>query len=140
MKFNMCFRRGLRFHLKEGISNFYPLVSSPCGYRSDSTAFLFSLVNKPGWGPVTFRPPGVAYSYEYAIYSCYTEVLLFGSGSDIYLASDASSNKDSNSRLGHTYNPPYGHKIGSEFAESFLAGSRYFQPDEVEVFYETNYK
>ena len=89
---------------------------------------------------MTFRPPGEAYSYEYAIYSCSSEVLIFGSGSDINIASEASSNKHSNSRLGHTYNPPSEHKIGSKFAESFLAGSRYFQPDEIEVFYETNYK
>ena len=30
-----------------------------------------------------------------------------------------------------------GHSFGSSFTQSFLAGSYNFQPDEIEVFYET---
>ena len=121
--------------------DFLPLVSSSCGARSSSTAFLFSLVNKPGWRPVTFRPPGAAYSYDRAIHSCSSYGPTFGSGSsDIYIATEASSNANSYSDLGYTYNPPSGYIHSSEFARTFLAGSYYFQPDEVEVFYETNYK
>ena len=132
----------LRLDANEGIFIFYQLVSSPCGYRSSWTAFLFSLVNKPGCPPVTFRPtgPGDYGSYEYAIYSCSSAGPIFGSGNDIYIASEASSNTYSRSHLGRTYNAPSGHKLGSEFAESFLAGSLYFQPDEIEVFYEINCK
>jgi len=94
-------------------------------------------VNKPGWGPVTFKPPGDESSYEYATYSCYSAGPTFGRGNDIYIASEASN---SYSLLGYTYNPPSGYSYGSEFANSFLAGSYQFKPDEVEVFYETNYK
>ena len=130
----------LRLAVKEGISIFYQLVSSTCGVRSSSTAFLFSLVNKPGWGPVTFKPPGAVQSYGDAIYSCSSHGPKFGSGSDIYIASEASSNTNSVSNLGYTYNPPFGHNYNSKFAYSFLAGSYNFQPDEIEVFYETNYK
>ena len=139
MQLNHVFSLGfLRLDANEGISIFYQLVSSPCGNRRSSTAFLFSLVNKPGAGPVTFRLP--ASSYGNAIYSCSGYGPTFGNGWDIYIASEASSNTNSYSNLGHTYNPPYGHSHGSEFAKSFLAGSYNFQPDEVEVFYETNYK
>lgn len=123
----------------EGISIFYQLVST-CENRPSSTAFLFSLVNRPGWGPVTFKPPGEAFSYEYATYSCSSQGPIFGVGSDLSIASEASSNRDSSSYLGYTYNPPSGYSLGSEFASSFLAGSVNFKPDEVEVFYETNYK
>ena len=132
----------LRLHAHEGISIFYQLVSSPCGVRSSSTAFLFSLVNKPGWGPITFKPPGQQHSHDHAIYSCCCSSYgpTFGYGWDIYIASEASSNKNSYSNLGYTYNPPSGYSHGSEFAQSFLAGSYNFQPDEVEVFYEANYK
>ena len=119
---------------------FYQLVSSPCGYRSSSTAFLFSLVNKPGWPPVTFRPPGQHSTYQFATESCSSYGPTFGAGYDIYIASEASSNTNSYSSLGATYNPPSDHNLGSEFANSFLAGGRAFQPDEIEVFYETNYK
>ena len=121
---------------------FYQLVST-CGYRPSSTAFLFSLVNKPGVAPVTFRPPGASYSYQHATFSCSSYGPTFGgpgSGHDIYISSEASSNKNSHSNLGNTYEPPSGYSYGSEFAQSFLAGSYNFQPDEVEVFYETGYK
>ena len=101
-------------------------------------------MNNPGWGPKTFEPPGrgtgTHNSYKYAIYSCPGYGPRFGAGSDIRIASEASSNTNSYSNLGCTYNPPAGYNYGSGFAQSFLAGSRNFQPDEVEVFYETNYK
>ena len=138
----MCFRGGFTIRCTRGYFYifFYQLVSSPCEQRSSSTAFLFSLVNNPGWGPRTFKPPGEVYSYEYAVYSCSSHGPTFGGGHDIYIASEASSNPHSYSFLGYTYNPPSGYSYSHEFAYSFLAGSRYFQPDEVEVFYETNYK
>ena len=53
------------------------------------------------------------------------------------IANDASSNANSYSGLGFTYSPPAGYSHGSSFANSFLAGSQNFQPDEVEVFYDT---
>jgi len=104
---------------------------------SSSTAFIFSLVNKLGWGPVTFRPPGKYYSYQYAIFVGPSYGPTFGTGHDIFIASDASSNTHSYTNLGHGYNQPAGHSYGSSFTQSFLAGSYNFQPDEVEVFYES---
>ena len=62
---------------------------------------------------------------------------MFGGGHDIYISSYASSNTNSYSNLGYTYSPPSGHSRGSSFTQSFLAGSYNFQPDEIEVFYET---
>ena len=73
------------------------------------------------------------------MYSCYDRGPAFGDGHDIYIASYASSNTNSYSQLGHTYSPPSGHSYRSSFAQSFLAGSLNFQPDEVEVFYETTW-
>ena len=138
----MCFCGFLRLAANEGISIFYQLVSSTCGVRSSSTAFLFSLVNKPGWGPVTFKPPGAGYSYESAIYSCPSTGPSFGGGNpDIYIYFEAPSNTlKAYSYLGYTYNAPSGHSYGEEFTNSFLAGNYIFLPDEIEVFYETNYK
>ena len=104
---------------------------------SSSTAFIFSLVNKPGWGPVTFRPPGEHHSYQYATYDIRAYGPTFGTGHDLYIASYASSNTNSYSNLGRAYSPPSGHSYHTSFTQSFLAGSYYFQPDEVEVFYES---
>ena len=115
---------------------FYLLASS-CQYLSSSTAFLLSLVNKPGWGPVTFRPPGTYSSYQYATYGCYDRGPSFGNAHDIYIAPYASSNTNSYTGLGYAYSPPAGHSYGTSFTQSFLAGSYHFQPDEVEVFYES---
>ena len=99
---------------------------------------MFSLVNKPGWGPVKLTQQG-RYSYyrSHSIHSCSSYGPTFGGGHDIYISNYASSNSDSYSNLGYTYSPPSGHSFGSYFTGSFLAGSYKFQPDEVEVFYET---
>ena len=108
------------------------LLAYSCAYRYSSTAFLFSLVNKPGWGPVKFSSPGRYNNYH--TYSCYSYGPTFGGGHDIYIANYRSG---SYSSLGYSYEPPAGHSYGSSFTQSFLAGSYYFVPDEVEVFYET---
>ena len=62
----------------------------------------------------------------------------FGRGGDILISHYASSNSNSFSSLGYTYSPPSGYSYGSTFATTFLAGTYYFTPDEVETFYETN--
>ena len=138
----MCvFLRFSRLDANEGISSFYQLDSSTCDHQASSTAFLFSLVNKPpDWGPVTLtlRPPGERRFYETAIYSCPSLGPTFGLGSDVYITSEASSSASSHSNLGSTYSPPSSHSYGGEPAHSFLAGSSSFQPDEIEVFHETN--
>ena len=72
-----------------------------------------------------------------SINSCSSFGPTFGGLFDIYIANDASSNTKSLSNLGYTYSPPTGYSYDSYFAKSFLAGSFYFQPDEVEVFYGT---
>ena len=99
---------------------------------------MFSLVNKPGWGPVKLTQQG-QYSYyrSHSIYSCSSYGPTFGGGHAIYIASYASSSTDSDSNPGYTYSTPSGHSYTSSFTRSFLAGSYKFQPDEVEVFYET---
>ena len=115
----------------------YFKLGSSCGYHYDSAAFLFSLVNKPGWQPLKLYQTG-QYSYRrYSIYSCSSYGPTFG-GHDICIYNNAASNTNSYSNLGHTYSPPSGYSYGSSFSRSFLAGSYFnFRPDEVEVFYET---
>ena len=96
---------------------------------------MFSLVNKPGWAPVKLPQTGKYSSRRNSIYSCSRYGPTLGGGNDIRIASYAYTNSYSN--LGYTYSPPSGHSYSSSFAYSFLAGSYSFQPDEVEVFYET---
>jgi len=112
---------------------YFKLGYSCSGYLYDSAAFLFSLVNKPGWQPLKVHQTG-----SLSIYTCSSYGPTFGGGHDIYIANNAASNTNSYSNLGDTYSPPSGYSYGSSFSRSFLAGSYYyFRPDEVEVFYET---
>ena len=121
----------LLFHL-------YFLVGSRSGYRYDSNAFLFSLVNKPGWAPVKLPRAGKYSSRrQYSIYNNPSNGPTFGRGDDIYISNYASSNRNSYANLGHEYSPPSGYSYGSTFTQTFLAGTYTFTPDEIETFYET---
>ena len=117
----------------------FSLIDSSGRFKYDSKAFLFSLVNKPGWAPVKLPQTGIVSSRRtQSIYSHLSYGPTFGGGHDIYISNYASSNSNSFSNLGHTYSPPSGYSYGSTFAQTFLAGSYKFTPDEVETFYETN--
>ena len=117
----------------------FPTGYSSCqGYRYDSQAFLFSLVNKPGWAPVKLPQTG-PYSYynRHSIYDCSSYGPTFGFGHDIYIVDYASSSSSSYTYLGWTYSAPSGYSYGDTFTQTFLAGTYNFSPDEVETFYET---
>ena len=68
---------------------------------------------------------------------CYNYGPTFGGAHDMYISDYASSSNNSYTNPGYTYSAPTGHSMHSSFTQSFLAGSKYFQPDEIEVFYET---
>ena len=117
----------------------FSLADSSSGHQYDSKAFLFSLVNKPGWAPVKLPQTGKYSSRRRSIYCGSSYGPTFGAGHDIHISNYASSNSNSYSNLGHTYSPPSGYSYGSNFAQTFLAETNfYFTPDEVETFYETN--
>ena len=115
----------------------FPTGYSCSYYRYDSQAFLFSLVNKPGWAPVKLPQTGQYSSYRYSIFACSSYGPIFGGGHDIYIVNYASSSSSSCTALGYTYSAPSGYSLGSTFSNTFLAGTYYFTPDEVETFYET---
>ena len=117
----------------------FPTGYSSCAtWRYDSQAFLFSLVNKPGWAPVKLPQTGLYSSRNaYSIYDCSSYGPTFGNGHDVCIADYASSSGNSYAVLGSTYSPPSGYSYGSTFSNTFLAGTYYFTPDEVETFYET---
>ena len=121
----------LLFHL-------YFLVGSGSRYWYDSNAFLFSLVNKPGWAPVKLPQTGKESSKrKHSIYNNPSYGPTFGGGSDIYISNYASSHRNLYSNLGFTYSPPSGYSYDSTFSQTFLAGTYQFTPGEIETFYET---
>ena len=106
-------------------------------YYYDPKAFLFSLVNNPGWAPLKLPQTWTCSSYRRSI-RCHSVLgPTFGDGYDINIYNNARSNSNTYSNLGHTYSPPSGYSYRSTFAKKFLAGTNNFTPDEVETFYET---
>ena len=104
---------------------------SGVGYKSDSTAFLFSLVNSYN---VSVKMNLVI--FENAIYSDPSYGIVFGGDSafryrhDLYCFNDQCSNN-----LGFSCELPGFLTYGSNAAQSFLAGSANFQPVEIEVYW-----
>ena len=116
----------------------FPTGNSSCpGIRYDSQAFLFSLVNKPGWAPVKLPQTGQHSSDGYSIYDCSSYGPTFGYGWDLHIVDQASSSSASYANLGYIYSPPSGYNYGDTFTQTFLAGTYQFTPDEIETFYET---
>ena len=113
----------------KGLLSPYFADSTYCRYGYDSEAFLFSLVNEPGWAPVKLNQSGDNSRRQYSIYSCSYYGPTFGGGHDIYIANNAYSSSSYSSF--YTYRPPSGYSSGS----SFLAGSYSFTPDEIETFF-----
>ncbi|KAK3698424.1 hypothetical protein QZH41_001190 [Actinostola sp. cb2023] len=62
----------------------------------------------------------------------------FGGGHDVHIANNAGSNTNSYTNLGHSYIQLRSYKQGSAKAKNLLAGTYNFQPDEVEVFRQTD--
>ena len=117
----------------------FSLTDSSNKYQYDSKAFLFSLVNKPGWAPVKLPQTGrYSSSRASSVHFGSGYGPTFGAGHDIHISNSASSNSHSYSNLGYTYSPPSGHSYSSTFAKTFLAGTYKFTPDEIETFYESN--
>ena len=94
------------------------------GYGATSEAFIFSLNNNEGLEPFVSK---VKKEYSgTAIYRSSYYGPRFGSG--VYIDD---SNRNSRARLGYRYSVPPA--VQDQY--TVLAGTQYFSPDEVEVFY-----
>ena len=87
-------------------------------------------MNEPGWAPVKLNLSSGNAAAQ-AIASCSNYGPTFGWGHDIYIANNAANSSSSYSSF-YTYSPPSGYSSGRS---SFLAGSSYFRPDEIETFF-----
>ena len=101
------------------------MLESSGGYGFTRKAFIFSISNKEELDPFVseVRRPDVAIIRR----SEYGPVF----GDDIGIANNANSNSDSRARLGGFYPAP----AAVQDPDTILAGTFYFSPDEVEVFY-----
>ena len=130
---------GMASLVTAGFPFLFSLTDSSSKYQYDSKAFLFSLVNRPGWAPVQLPQTGrYSSNRAHSVLFGPSSGPTFGAGHDIFISNFASSKSNSQSNLGYTYSPPSRHNYGSTFAKTFLAGTYTFTPDEVETFYESN--
>ena len=78
--------------------------------------------------------------YKDSIYPCHNRLPGFGGGNDLYMSDEALKTRHGNANIGYTYDLPPDYRAslpGYIPANKLLAGTLYFIPDEVEVFYET---
>jgi hypothetical protein len=98
-------------------------------FKSDPNAFIFSLTNKDNQ-PVKIKiDPD---EHEYAIY-CNSEYGPTFGEDDIHIADNSNTTMNSYSDLGWTYKHPQ-YEEGTIEAQTFLAGTDWFQLDEIEVY------
>ena len=110
-----------------------PVVLGSSGtYRSSSSNYIFSLRNKDNLSP--FRS-AVYRNSQYALYTSPNYGPTFGGGHDLHIRNNADKNRNSRANVGYTYRAPSGYSYSNGKTQALLAGSYYFTPTEVEVFY-----
>ena len=98
-------------------------------WQFDKSAFIFSLVNNENKSILFENKSNKKDSIYTKEYFC----IKFGGGYDIFISDNSNSNTNSFSNLGYTYTHPE-YPFGSEKAKTILAGTHYFQVEEIEVF------
>ena len=107
------------------------------GYEYDKNAFIFSLVNDENRLLIfehTKESENIKESdARGSVWSSSNNGPVFGGGNDLYIDDISDTNTSSYSMLGFTYTHP-DYPIGSDRAMTILAGSNFFQVDDIEVF------
>ena len=96
------------------------------GYGATSEAFIFSLNNNEGLEPFVSKV-----KKNYSRYAIYRSSSIGPRIAGVHIDDNADSNSNSRALLGYRYSIPSAVQDG----RTVLAGTLYFSPDEVEVFY-----
>ena len=109
-----------------------------CWYGYSSKAFIYSLTNNNGSGHAAYNPVKLRVKsdkYHRAVYRRDFYGPVFGSG-DIAISNNSASNQESRTYCGNSYPLRQGYSLSSSNCK-FYAGSFFFTPTDIEVFYET---
>ena len=107
-----------------------------CRYGYSRKAFIYSLTNNNGSGHVVYNPVKLRVNwYQLAEYRCDSVGPSFGL-LDIFISNNSASNQYSRTSCGGSYPLPPGYSLSGSNC-TFYAGSFYFTPTDIEVFYET---
>jgi hypothetical protein len=110
------------------MSEHFHVITGNWQWKKAPGSFIFSLRNKEDLPP--FKAPLKDENTPYRIYARNSYGPVFGSY-DIYISNDAASNNNSFASLNIFYQAP----SGVSGTRTILAGTKYFQPSEIEVFY-----
>ena len=105
-------------------------ILGSCFWSYATKAFLFSFNNIKGYNPVKLTQYR---NQQYAMYTCFSYGPTFGAGHDIFIHDNAVNYPHSYTTYGYTYSNFTGYSVGNH---GFFAGSRYFTPSDIEVFFE----
>jgi hypothetical protein len=119
----------LKINMIKYVKTIFYIITGCCGYRQAPGSFIFSLRNKENLPP--FKAPLKSNREQYAIYCSTSYGPSFGGGHDLHISNNAASNTNSYTNFGSYYQLPSG--VSSRL--DILAGTYYFSPSEVEVFY-----
>ena len=111
--------------------NIFPFLSGLAGYKRSDLSFLFSIKNESN---TQLKFPIKKGKNDKAIYCDLSSGAAFGNGGDLFISSNANTNRNSYSNLGYTYQTPPKFEPGVPETRALLAGSYYFSPSEIEVF------
>ena len=109
-----------------------------CLFGYSSKAFIYSLTNNNGSGHAAYNPVKLRVKpdkYDEALGLCDKFGPHFGKA-DIHISNNATSNQESRTSCGNSYPLPPGYSLYGPNCTSY-AGSFYFTPTDIEVFYET---
>jgi hypothetical protein len=99
-------------------------------YKSDPNAFIFSLTNKDK-RPIKIK---INPNKHQSAIRCHSSIgPTFGGGCDICTRKNSITTMDGYSYLGYSYKHPQ-YERGTNEAQTLLAGTHWFQLDEIEVF------
>ena len=112
------------------------MLESSGGWSFSSKAFIFSISNKEELDPFVsevWSPDSLIYRWSGSgpVFGSVFDSILMLPISNIYIVNNANSNSYSYARLGWSYPAP----AAVQDPNTILAGTPYFSPDEVEVFY-----
>ena len=111
------------------MSKHFYVITGSGNYKQAPGSFIFSLRNKENLPP--FKAPLKDQNIGRAIYTYNIQGPTFGNGNDIYISNDADSNTGSYTNFNDDYQAP----SGVSDARTILAGTKSFQPSEIEVFH-----
>jgi hypothetical protein len=112
------------------MSEHFYVITGGWQWKQAPGSFIFSFRNQENLSP--FKAPLKDENTPFAIFTYQNCGPIFGGGHDLFISNDAVSNTRSYTNFNIYYQVPSGQVNDTS---TILAGTKYFQPSEIEVFF-----